>query len=360
MKLSAILAALFLAALAAGNLAQATVRTVSPVVGAAQFTTMGDAYNAAVNGDTIVVGPGSYSASFGSYKRLHWIGAGWDYTTITGSYALWFYGTSTGSVFEGFKVDASYYALYAVAPVDSITIRRCHISSSTGCIYYDAGHLNVEDCVLFGNSSITLLGFATANAGPLVVRNTVFTYLPGYTGYTISGAHGATVELYNNVWVNVQYAFNLVGTAQVIGLNNICFDWQNSPTWGTLPAGSIFEYTATDNSAPAFNAFFTNNIALGGDNPFVTYSTGANYSYPGTDLHLNALAGGLACTNTGYPSVLDLDGSRSDLGIYGGPKPFVVHGIAAYPFALTLTIDPLVEVGDSVGVSSTGRIGPRY
>ena len=39
--------------------AEATVRTVSPVAGAAQHLTMTAAYNAAVDGDTIVVGPGS-------------------------------------------------------------------------------------------------------------------------------------------------------------------------------------------------------------------------------------------------------------------------------------------------------------
>jgi len=38
----------------------------------------------------------------------------------------------------------------------------------------------------------------------------------------------------------------------------------------------------------------------------------------------------------------------------------VDHGITAFPFALTLTIDNLVEVGDSVNVTSSGRIGPRY
>jgi hypothetical protein len=142
-------------------------------------------------------------------------------------------------------------------------------------------------------------------------------------------------------------------------LNNIFWDWNPTASYGTLPVGSVFEYSASGNGAPAFPASFTNNISLGGNNPFVTYDN-TFYTYPASNLHLNALTGGLQCTDTGYPSILDLDSTASDLGVYGGPKPFVDHGIPAFPFALSLNIDNLVEVGDSVNVVSTGRIGPRY
>ena len=360
--LFSLIAAIFV--LASG--AAATVRTVSPVVGAAQHLTLNAAYNAAVDGDTIVVGPGTYAEYIYSQKRLHWIGAGWDacHWNVPGiAYTVYLYPQATGSVIEGFDIGGTYYPFYDSA--DSVTLRRCLVTAGNG--YYavsaqNAGRLTIEDCLLLQTNQADVV-YIYSSTSNWVIRNTVFAYTvdPIYAShYALNGPQGGTIEIYNCVFLNMRQVFNLTSSPQVIGLNNIFYDWVAGGGWGTLPAGSVFEYSAADNTAPAFPGSFVNNISLGGDNPFVNYNTATNYAVGTTDLHLNAGAGGLACTDTGYPSILDLDDSRSDLGLFGGPKPFVGLGLPAYPFAITLTIDPLVEVGDSVGVSSTGRIGPRY
>lgn len=346
--------------------ALATIRTVSPNPGSAQFQTLNAAYSAAVNGDTIVVGPGTYNEQISPHaKRLHWIGAGWDVCTMghPGSHGFNLTAGSNRSIFEGFRIAPAVYPIYVNNGVDSITVRRCLIiGSGASGIVHEFGKLTIEDCILHetgGAQNLQLLN--SALTGNIVIRNTVFSHaITSGSYFAIQGNNGGVIELYNCVFLNHRNPFSITGIPQVIGLNNIFVDFGAGANWGTLPTGSVFEYTARDNTGPAFTSMFVNNVDLGANSPFVNYNPTANYVFGTTDLHLNGGAGGLACTNTGYPSILDLDGSRSDIGIYGGPKPMVDLGLAAYPFALTLTIDNLVEVGDSVAVSSTGRIGPRY
>lgn len=342
--------------------ANATIRYVSPNPGSAPFTTFSTAYNAAVTGDTIVLGPGSYVEPFGmTNKRVHVIGAGWDVCSWQG-YIQIYNPASTGTVMEGIRfIGSGSHNINTISNVDSLTFRRCLFNAQAGYVplYLTAGKTFVNDCVLNASTNHCVYLQTSAN-GNVVFRNTVFNMTTPVNGYyAISGSNGGTVEIYNSAFLNFVSAFNVTGVPQVIGLNNIFWDWNATATYGTLPVGSVFEYTAAGNGAPAFPASFTNNISLGANNPFVTYDN-TFYTYPASNLHLNAGTGGLLCTDAGYPSILDLDNSPSDLGIYGGPKPMVDHGIVAFPFAITLNIDNLVEVGDSVNVVSSGRIGPRY
>ncbi len=353
---------LIAALLSTAAISHATIRFVSPNPGSAPFTSIATAYNTAVSGDTIVLGPGTYTESFGiAGKKIHFIGAGWDVCTWNG-YVSIYYAGSTGTVFEGIRFPGGgYFTIYPYSDVDSVTVRRCNVSGASGYspLYLNAGKVFVSDCVLSAvYNSCAYIG--TLANGNVIFRNTVFNLTTPSTAYSsMYGPNGATVEIYNCVFLNFSTIFNVTGIPQVIGLNNIFWDWGASPSFGTLPVGSVFEYSAAGSDAPAWPANFTNNINLGGNNPFVNYATDY-YEYGVSNLHLNALTGGLMCVDAGYPTILDLDSTASDLGIYGGPKPFVDHGVPAFPFAVSLNIDNLVEVGDSVNVVSSGRIGPRY
>ncbi len=346
-----------------GTCAFATIRYVSGNPGSAPYSTINAAFSAATSGDTIVVGPGNYSEILGNtVKRLHLIGAGWDVCNWVAYIHLG--GTLVnGSVVEGFKINPlNSYSVYTYSGADSITIRRCNITPVNGYMpfYVAAGELFVNDCVINAQGNHAMFFQNDANAST-VVRNSVFNSLTGSPAHTaLSGTNNGTVELYNCVFTNWVQPFALTGVPQVIGLINIFWDWNGAANYGQLPVGSVFEYTAAGAGAPSWPSNFASNIDLGNNNPFVSYNNAGNYEYGVSNLHLNTNTGGLACTDAGYPSILDLDNSRSDLGIYGGPKPMVDHGITAFPFALTLTIDNLVEVGDSVNVTSSGRIGPRY
>lgn len=342
--------------------ANATIRFVSLNPGSAQYSSIATAYANAVSGDTIVLGPGAYNENLViSNKRVHFIGAGWDVCSWSG-YVQIAGATSTGTIFEGIRfLGGGYYTFYNNTSVDSVTYRRCNITAQPGWItfYLAAGKTFFTDCVLH-NAHTHVIFVSNVPNSDLIIRNTVFNCVnPSVNNNAINGPNYGTIEIYNCVFLNFVRPFNVTGVPQVIGLNNIFWDWNPTATYGTLPVGSVFQYTAAGSGAPAWPASFTNNIDLNNNNPFMSYATDY-YEYGVSNLRLNNSTGGNLCRDAGYPSILDLDSTAADLGVYGGPKPFVDHGVPAYPFALTLNIDNLVEVGDSVNVVSSGRIGPRY
>ena len=95
--------------------------------------------------------------------------------------------------------------------------------------------------------------------------------------------------------------------------------------------------------------------------PFVNYDEALNYQLGITDLHLDP-TNGAALINSGHPSLLDFtDGSQSDRGVYGGPKPLVDNGVPNYPWAVNILLNPnLVGVGTPVNATALGRVGPQY
>lgn len=360
----------FIAMLAMAWQASATIRYVS-AQGAGQYTTFDAAFSAAVSGDTILVGPGTYNftgALSHNNKRLTWIGAGWDQTIVNlGSNYVYIIGTgSNRTSFEGFSLLGTSYTFIGTTNVDSCAIRRCYIVTSAYGVEFGGGQLGrgltLEDCILVhtGNSaSYHCLSVSSSNY-VTTIRNCVFVNQGGSTTTpAISGAAGSgPVELYNCVFLNWKTAFDLnTAGAPLVAVNNMFYDWLASPTFGTYNASSIFDYNASQASPPAPG---TNTLTIA-SNPFVNYSEALNYQHGVTDLHLHA-TNGAAFINTGHPSLLDFtDNSRSDFGAYGGPKPLVDNGVPNYPWAVNVVANPtLVGQGTPVNASATGRVGPSY
>jgi hypothetical protein len=184
----------------------------------------------------------------------------------------------------------------------------------------------------------------------MVITATVPTAQVAINGVSTAG----TTELYNCVFLNYQNLFSMATGAQpVIAINNVFYDWGASPTFGTYPPASTFDYNAS--SGPAVPG--TNGIALGA-NPFVNYDGTANYVIGTSDLHL---VGGSGLINTGNPGLTDIDGSRSDFGVYGGPHPLVDNGVPNYPWAVNIQLSPnVVGQGTPVNATAIGRVGPQY
>jgi hypothetical protein len=343
--------------------ASATIRYVS-AYGGGQYTTLSAAYNAAVNGDTILIGPGTYTeTSIASSKRLAWVGAGWDQSKVTFTGYFYIYATTAnGSLVEGLRIQGDAYAghaLYLYNSVDSVTVRRCLLKSTgnySNVIYaYGAGRLYVEDCILIQAGANSYGMVLTPNAASLF-RGCVFEYASTNINVSfenISGLAG-TLEIYNCVFLNQFNIFNLTSGAQpVIAVNNIFYDWRASPTFGTYPGTSTFDYNASQTiAAPG-----TNTINIISDN-FVNYDEVANYQEGVSDLHLVV---GSGLINTGHPSLFDPDATRSDFGAYGGPHPLVDNGVPPYPWTVNLILTPnLVGQGTNVNATAIGRIGPQY
>jgi len=346
--------------------AQATIRTVNQF-GTAQFVTVQAAINAAVTGDTVLIAPGTYfeSPSFNS-KSLTIIGAGWDLTTIDGGNSIcWsLSGVAViGSLLEGMDNTSTSVSISNSTNGDSVTFRRCRMRTTGNATVSGANgkRLYLEDCLLTSTFNGTMITVSTSTGGGFVMRGCILGLTGPQTSTTyLSGANTGVVEITNCTFVSVRVPFNLSGVQPVIAINNIFYDWTAGSSWGAFLVGSVFDYNASDATAPAIPGGFTNHILLGANDPFVSYDEVLNYVHGTSDLHLNGGAGGLLLTDTGHPLILDVDATRSDVGAYGGPRPLVDNGITAYPFVTSLTMPNLIESGDDLNVNSTGRVGPRY
>ncbi|NUO20371.1 hypothetical protein HUU59_13075 [bacterium] len=345
--------------------ANATIRYVS-ATGAGTHTTIAAALSAAVSGDTILIGPGSFSISSQineGNKRYVVIGAGWDQTLITMT-ADWYLNGANRVSFEGFYCNTN-SSFNTFNTVDSTTFRRCRLNSTvttTPIISWNNGRsLTIEDCIFTSAFTTTNTGQVVISNGnyPTTIRNCVF----ANTGTSTSAkalygtATSGTVELYNCVFLGFSAPLTLsTAGGPVVGINNIFHDFLASPSVGTYNASSVWDYNAATTITPPG----TNALLLAGD-PFVLYDEALNYQHGTSDLHLDP-TNGAACINSGHPSLLDFtDGSQSDRGVYGGPKPLVDNGVPNYPWAINIVLNPnLVGVGTPVNATAVGRVGPQY
>ncbi|MCC6476973.1 hypothetical protein IT157_07950 [bacterium] len=357
-----------IAVIACALSAQATIRTVNSN-GTGQYLEIYLAVNAAVTGDTILIAPGTYNSYSDNPningKKLHVIGAGWDLVT-TKSFTVQGAG-ATRTIIEGVNTGSNYISLSSGA--DSLIVRRCR----TIQVSFSSLVLIVEDCILatsgdcfsyaqyLNNVLLTFSHclFVNTNASPANNHNAIDI---GYGTQSYSG----TVLVQNCAFVNYNKPFDLYHTSTVKALaviNSVFYDWGGtSRSWGTYGPATVFEYNASDSTAPAIPGFFSDHVLLAGDDPFVNYDETANYVHGTSDLHLNGGTGGLLLTDAGHPdpSFNDLDGSRNNIGIYGGPRPLVDNGVPGYPFAISLTVSSPLFNGESLEAQSVGRIGPRY
>jgi len=335
--------------------ASATTRYVS-AYGAGQYTTINAAYSASVSGDTILIGPGNYSeADMYSQRRLTWLGAGWDQSKVAFSGQFTQSTNSGGTVLEGLRIE-TVSGIRIGNGIDSVTYRRCFLKSTGtygSALQANGGRVYIEDCILVEAYSTATV--QTPNAAALF-RDCIFVFAGTTTSACLWSSTGlaGTLEIYNCVFLNYGQIFSLAnGSQPVIAVNNLFYDWRSSPTFGTYPGTSTFDYNASQTiTAPG-----TNTISIT-SNPFVNYNETNNFQEGTSDLHLVV---GSGLIDTGHPSLVDVDSTRSDFGVYGGPHPLVDNGIPAYPWVVNLNLTPnLVGQGTDVNVTAIGRIGPQY
>lgn len=351
----------------------ATIRYVS-TTGAGTYTTIDAAWAAATTGDTILVGPGTYNLAADLNRtntRGVFIGAGWDQTIVNHGTSTWYFNGagSTRSSVEGFRLNGgTNNMIFGSNNPDSTTFRRCYVNNpTTGNWTFLWGNgqtgrgLTLEDCII--QQSTTGAGLAavriTDGNYPTTIRNCVFINQGGGTnGRAIAGGSASgTVEVYNSVFLNFTIPFSLsTAGGPLIAINNIFHDFLASPSFGSYNAVSVWDYNAATTLTPPG----TNALLLAGD-PFVAYDEALNYQHGVSDLHLDP-TNGAACINSGHPSLLDFtDGTQSDRGVYGGPKPLVDNGVPNYPWAVNILLNPnLVGVGTPVNATALGRVGPQY
>jgi len=337
------------------SLSYATIRFVDP----GHYQTIGAAYTDAVNGDSILISEGFYNENLTFAKRLTALGAGMDITIINGQISL-----NTGasnSILEGVAVisGVNFSSTINIAPtVDSLLIRRCrvqttsYLSAAVGRNAPTTSRLFIDDCVLY-SIAITSL---TLNGDFATVRNCIIAnqYLVNSGSAAIGGSAGSLVIQNCTIVGAVDALFGLSGSFPFVFTNNIIYDF--SGNWGTYPPNGTLDYNAFTGTPPQGH---TANYVTLTQNPFINYSTTTRYVYGTSNLHLDP-TNGLPCINAGIPVIHDLDGTRSDLGTYGGQLPLIDSGAPAYPFVTSFTVPIGISQGQNLPIQSQGRIGRGY
>ncbi len=296
----------------------AVIRTVdnnNPSAG--QYDTIQAAVTAASNDDIIYVYPSNIAyAGFSVNKRLKIYGVGWNPSTsashhmriTTLSSQVDFAAGSEYSVLSGFYT-GYYVRMHGV--VGNVTIENCsmnhvHFGLSAsynasnylikGCRFSGGGDggywinnpstqtgMTISNCIFSGTAK--LMYYATSN---LSVNNS---YIQTTTSVFFS--HGSNPNFRNNYIIATGYT----GTS-------------------TFPADGVIAYNMSSTALFPSGTTNVNNIALN------TAFDALYHPIPGSPV-----------VNAGDPlaDYNDLDGSRNDIGAYGGPYPFRDGGITTLP-----------------------------
>jgi hypothetical protein len=313
--------------------------------------------NICLNGDTVYVGNGVYKEMVRVYPGKTLIGAGWDSciidtrdliddpqdnalvvddnTNVEGFLIL----TSTSQIGTGIYIN------YAVAQVRYMKIRYAgeaiYMFNSSPLV---EGNI-IENC----GDGIQMEAF-TNNYFPILKDN--FIYYPLYNG--ITKTFGTCPKIYNNI-IFLNNEFNrgifLGSTDSISVCNNLIFSTNaqegiSNPDTYTINYNNYLEGIFSEGAifAQDFNVI-ENNILTNGNmgirryglsTPAIIYNNSwnntVNYNFlpdstnlsvnpmvvnrDSLDFHLQKYSPAI---DAGDPSILDRDGSRSDIGLYGGP-----------------------------------------
>ena len=286
------------------------------------YSTIQGAYDAAQNGDTIMLegSPDSYSTGFNFVKRLIVKGPGYFLGENPGISAnklsavinsISFYTGSEGSVLIGVTLNS----VDQYTGGNNLTFRRC-------CIDYFAAHSNCEnvafsECYFTGdsyNGSIYNTGNKMTN---LVVMNCIFdspSAVSQYGQISIFGAYEHSGTFLNNVFNN---------------------DYFIIPNGFEMKNNILFTTNKTNVNLPDLNGFITNNISISdhfgtANNNQANVTAGSLFLGTGSSDGKWQLKAGSPAIGAGVGGI--------DCGAFGGLGPYILSGLPIGPVIYQLDV----------------------
>jgi len=284
----------------AGSASAKTIRV--NLAGEGDYTSIQEAVNAAKEGDIIMVDPGTYRESVVIDKKITLIGSGPEATAIyaTAGNAVTFKEGSGEASIIGFSItSAGENGIYCEEGT-SPGISNCVISGGKNGVYVDvSSKAGISNNVIIGCGSNGIYAYwaSPAIVSNIIIENGGFGIYHCYSG-------SEPTSSYNDFWENAQGKYGGVSEKISIGPGNI----EEDP-------------------------LFVN---------------------PGVDFHLRD---GSPCIDAGKPGFasLDPDGTRNDMGCYGGPYA-TVSGLLG-PVITRLEVTPTsVEQGGTITIKATGSV----
>jgi len=271
--------------------------------GEGDYSSIQEAVNAAKEGDIVMVDPGTYKESVTIDKKITLIGSGPGATAIytTAGNAVTFEEGSGEASIIGFSItSAGENGIYCDYNTSS-GISNCVISGGRNGIYCNSdSKAGISNNVIIGCGSN---GVETYFSSPSIANN-IIVENGGYGITKIDYGQESPTSSYNDFWNNVRGEYGGNESDIMIGTGNISLD-------------------------PLFVD-------------------------PGVDFHLRE---GSPCIDAGKPgfAYLDPDGTRNDMGAYGGPYAAISSLLG--PVVTELEVMPTsVKQGGTITIKATGSV----
>lgn len=349
------------------------------------YATIGEAITRASRGDRIIVDAGFYAEKITINKNLQLIGANAEETIISigqGDAITISAGLDTTTVIEGFTIIAKGGAGILITAEASATIRNCTIS---GCQYGlamtnsasiirrnvfsenkqgamsatdDQGSVitnnilqgNASPIVWFQNTSVNSASVTTLFANNLLKGSSA-----GSSGYySVILCSGASPTIANNIIVdntelrgieiaNASTTASPQITSNIITGNGYGIFMQNQQSTPVITYNDVFNNPYAD-----YYQFAKDDIGGISADPLFTNSRKEDYT----------LQAESPCIDTGRPGAAsnDPNGTRNDMGIYGGPfARFWGPAVYSGPVITSIEVSPTrVQQGGTITVRASG------
>ena len=287
------------------------------------YHTIADGVTAAAEGDTVLVAPGDY-ASFTVNKKVHIKSEeGPDRTSITSGEPIKFDSPGDGASISGFKISLTGVGIRVNTGCDHVSIENNIIS---GCGSHGVYLYARDDYLRY----IQIINNAISNNGECGIY--LYSYYSGSSGGYgfINNWHIAN----NIITSNNKYGIQFVnGRYTVLGNGDLA----NNDFWDNT-AGNASTITPSPDKGNIFS-----------DPLFVNSET--------ADFHLQATS---PCIDAGSIGSVynDPDGTRNNMGVYGGPGAANFWpDPAGGPVVTELSVSPpSVPVGGTLTLKATGKI----
>jgi hypothetical protein len=314
-------------------------------------------------GDTIYVATGVYKEQVVMIPGLALIGAGMDSCVIDtreiaqpSFHSIEFFDScliksfgiyvSFGNIGTGIFISGSWDAINGIVDSNKIS------NSAVGVSAENTNVVIKNNIIINANRGIRTGGF-NQNYFPIIennliyyalsfgiqvtigttptIRNNIF-YVNGQFARAYTGGGSDTAKVYNNIAVIADQGYYIYSfpPAPTLGFNNIAFGNFNrgiaSANIGpginviknNLVAGGNIGFEITNTSVVQYNDSWNNQINYSGFTPDSTnlLVDPMVVNEDSADFHLQMFS---LLIDAGDPDILDVDGTRSDIGAYGGP-----------------------------------------
>jgi hypothetical protein len=331
--------------------ANAAILTVSTDWGS-QYTSIQTAIDTASPGDTILIAPspGSYDG-FTLNKRLTLVGAGID--TIPGratliSSAITITDSADQSIIKSIWLRFSYQnsILVVQTGAEHILFEECFFENQYQSYYYPCIASISSSSVTFVKCGFWNAHYSNTNKG-LCLGSGCEVYLYSCLfchcgGYTITGGDETSILFITHTIFQDCHILSTSATGMVQNTASVgCYNqFQGAPNLAC-------SYVAAEGVVPVGEGNFA---LIGGEFEHLVSQHPRR-----SDYHLTA---GSPLSDAGNPaSPLDIDGSRADIGIYGGQVPYDERGIPDFPFVIELNVPPIVPQNGTLNIGTRGRVG---